>query len=62
MCACVFCTFFTSGVSGAFDAFDVKNVFNVFNVFVHSVQTLYGRGAACASRNTLSLLVVPSGC
>ena len=59
MCACAFCTFFTSGVSGAFD---VKNVFNVFNVFVHSVQTLYGRGAACASRNTLSLLVVPSGC
>ena len=59
MCACAFCTFFTSGVSGAFDAFDVKNV---FNVFVHSVQTLYGRGAACASRNTLSLLVVPSGC
>ena len=59
MCACVFCTFFTSGVSGAFDAFDVKNV---FNVFVHSVQTLYGRGAACASRNTLSLLVVLSGC
>ncbi len=56
MCACAFCTFFTSGVSGAFD------VFNVFNVFVHSVQTLYGRGAACASRNTLSLLVVPSGC
>ena len=34
----------------------------VFNVFVHSVQTLYGRGVACASRNTLSLLVVPSGC
>ena len=59
MCACAFCTFFTSGVSDAFDAFDV---FNVFNVFVHSVQTLYGRGAACASRNTLSLLVVPSGC
>ena len=59
MCAGAFCTFFTSGVSGAFDAFDV---FNVFNVFVHSVQTLYGRGAACASRNTLSLLVVPSGC
>ncbi len=53
MCACAFCTFFTSGASGAFD---------VFNVFVHSVQTLYGRGAACASRNTLSLLVVPSGC
>ena len=50
MCACAFCTL------GVFDTFCV------FNVFVHSVQTLYGRGAACASRNTLSLLVVPSGC
>lgn len=56
MCACAFCTL------GVFDVFDTFCVFGVFNVFVHSVQTLYGRGAACASRNTLSLLVVPSGC
>ena len=62
MCACAFCAL---GVFDAFDVFDtfcVFGVFNVFNVFVHSVQTLYGRGVACASRNTLSLLVVPSGC
>ena len=56
MCACAFCTL------GVFDVFDTFCVFGVFNVFVHSVQTLYGRGAACVSRNTLSLLVVPSGC